>query len=275
MRRRLVFVPDAAGGDATNDAVVVTSGRTGTFLVERRFGNADGPRAAVLVEAGDLEAAVRRADAVDPARLVEAGPGWTIHRRVNIDADAGTMRPVAATITLAAASVEVRFPDVTGLPARIRMHARERRHLVLSDDLLAVLGWDWSPLRRAGSAWEGSVRLRGLDATAAAEEVTRTLARHLATTLGATPRRFHERLWPQRIGVALRRAVPLLAVLVLALEFALAPELRSARANPLVLAALAAPLLLVLGFMRWSEDPRFEVPRWPRPSRESAWALAD
>jgi hypothetical protein len=275
MRRRLVFVPDTGRGEATADAIVVESRRNGGFRVERQLGHDDGPRAAVLVEAVDAETAVRRADAVDSSRLREEGSGWTIHRRMRIGTDGGALLPVAATITLDAATVEVRFPEVTGLPARLRIHPRRGRRLVLTDDLLAVLGWDWSPLRRVGSAWEGSVRLRGVDAADQAGHLSRTLARHLATTLDAPPRRFHERLWLQRVGVVVRRAVPLVALLVLVLEFALAPELRMARANPLVFLALAAPLLLVLGFMRWSEDPRFELPRWPRPSAEPAWAPAD
>lgn len=156
-------------------------------------------------------------------------------------------------------------------PGRARRSATlslsSRQPVSLPDDLLAVLGWAWSPLVRHGAGWRGSVRV----CPGGVEARLMQAAGHLARTLAAPPAAFHARFAPARWRVLARRSVPLgLWALVLGLA-GVAPELREARDSLAPLVVLLLPPALLGLFVLTAESPRLEIPPAPQPLRASAW----
>jgi hypothetical protein len=145
--------------------------------------------------------------------------------------------------------------------------------LVLPDDLLAVLGWDFGLLRRIPGGWRGSLRLPGREPRRSqhAERAALTLGRHLVRTLRASPAEFHATRTLARWGVAFRRALPVLVSAALIGGVALLPRLHIAEGSALrMLFFNLPPVLLVLVFcMR--EIPPFEIPAPPRPLSRPHW----
>lgn len=216
-------------------------------------------------------ALLRAMQSVHAARQLLIGDGYVVarHDRAHIASstipDASLpLRPVAATVRVGTAALHFSFPHVAGLSAALHLSAPRAQHDALPDDVLAVLGWDWSPLRLDDGRWRGSVRLRGRDLDDAATRVMRTAARHLARALAEGPRRFRERLAMRRIGVALRRALPTIAFALMGIEALFAHPLGLARWSAPSLLMVALPLSLLALYVLRSQDPRFELPRWPR-----------
>jgi len=148
--------------------------------------------------------------------------------------------------------------------------------LAIPDDLLAVLGRDWSPLRLDADAWRGSLRLRGKEPgrSRRAEAALTAGARHLAMTFAEPPARFHERRVAARWAVMLRRALPLLACFGLIGAAAAVPRLHLAENSGLRMLIFNAPPILMMLFFCLRELPRIELPPLPRRSRSAQWRLA-
>jgi hypothetical protein len=143
----------------------------------------------------------------------------------------------------------------------------------LPDDLLAVMGWAWSPLRKTTDGWNCKLRVTGNEPHRSRQmesRLERTVA-HLRRTLARPPYVFHDTQLRARWGVAFRRAIPLLVVIALiaaavALCFVDIPQ--DSMFNLLI--QFAPPLLLFAAFgMR--ETPKLEFPPIPRRSTATAW----
>jgi hypothetical protein len=144
--------------------------------------------------------------------------------------------------------------------------------IALPEDLLAVLGWGWSPLTRIRGSWVSRVRVggKGPERSRRAERALERTVRHLAATLGELPRRFHERFLAARWGVALRRTIPVLTAAGLVALVAALPG--AVLDDPAVrLAALNLPILVVALSFTLQEGARVELPPLPRRSVAPAW----
>ena len=207
-----------------------------------------------------VEACVRTRS---PAREVE----------LTLTVAAGPVAGAAASLGIAGRGAGSRADGDGARSATIELRATANGALgpegTLPDDLFAVLGWAWSPLRRVGDAWRGSVRL----GPGGAESRLHEAAEHLARTLAEPPQAFHARLAARRWRVLARRSVPLLAWTLVLLLAGFAPLLHEARAmlGPALPALLALPLLLLGAYLWRSESPRFEWPPFPKPLRAGAW----
>jgi hypothetical protein len=186
-----------------------------------------------------------------------------------------------ATAEVAALTLKVRIPAVTGVPAEISLKAASGDPIELPDDLLAVLGWPWSRLQRVQHGWTGVLRLRGKDEVRQgvvsttrsrdAEARLRATVEHLARTLAEPPQRFHERQLRQRWGVTLRRATPLLGGLAMLLAAAAVPKIDLAEDSVLRMLIFHAPPLLLVAFFCLREMPRIEIPPLPRAPGAKPW----
>ena len=143
----------------------------------------------------------------------------------------------------------------------------------LPEDLLAVLGLDWSRLSRHSGGWRASLRLRG-DATVRAldaEAKFRRTVEHLVQVLGAEPTAFHAQFRAARWRVMLRRAFPLLVCLGLIGASAAVPLLELGPGSVFRMLIFNAPPLLLVWLFAMRELPRIELPPLPRALPPDAW----
>lgn len=160
-----------------------------------------------------------------------------------------------------------------GLPADIELRAERDRHLKVPQDLLAVLGWDWRPLRAFGKNWRGSVRLpkQGSARTAAAEARVSEAVAHLERTLARPPAEFHARYRGARWVVTGRRALPLTVGVGLLAASPLVGLLSLSEGSLLRMLIFHAPPIMLVGLFTLREMPVIEVPPLPRQLIAPGW----
>lgn len=159
------------------------------------------------------------------------------------------------------------------MAASLVLEAADSEPPALPQDLLAVLGWNWAPLQRAGEVWKSRVRLRrrGRARTADAEAKLERAAEHLAHTLTAPPGRFHDLHRRARWGVVFRRALPTFTAIRLLATVALLPRMGLHSIEGAWTLLYHVPTLLLAGAFMLQEMPRFEIPPWPRRSTAPDW----
>lgn len=275
LARRLAFkaIDHEAG---LRETLELDNAAPGRFRLTRTLALADGPSCTLWVEGTDPAALIAGIESVPHARQYRIGPGFVMALGHRLDAS-GTLR------------LETGFAQVAGLTVRLTMPTHRSRRadvalttglddpVALPEDLLAVLGWDWSRLDRwtdrTGIRWAGSVKLRGrtVAADADAEAKLERAARHVAETLAEPPARFHERRRFARWMFTFRAAIPLLVcigLIVGSLAFSKAGLSQDSVVRMLI---FNAPPLLLVAFFCLRELPRIEVPKWPRRSTAAAW----
>jgi hypothetical protein len=277
-RRHLVFRRDAAACDAATptDTLELDGAPGAPLALTRRSGEPNGLQATLRAEGRDAAALLARVQAHDTAAQFEVVAGHRVawSRRLDDGAASGPVS-VAAEWRSPWVTLALRIPPPPARSAPLEIVACVPGVAALPDDLLAVLGWDWSPLRaNAPGRWSGRVRLRGHGAAREREARRKlhALTRHLAATFDAPPARYHERLKVRRWGVLARRALPQAALLVLALDVAAATRLRAQADSPWTVLLLLVPALLLGLYLLRSEQPSFEWPRWPARSGAASWA---
>jgi hypothetical protein len=144
----------------------------------------------------------------------------------------------------------------------------------LPEDLLAVLGLDWSRLSRHSGGWRASLRLRGDGAARGldAEAKFRHSVAHLAQVLAAQPAAFHPRFARERWRVVLRRGFPLVVCLGLIGAAAAVPLLELGPGSVFRMLIFNAPPLLLVWLFAMREMPRIELPPLPRPLAADSWS---
>ena len=310
--RRLLFKPvdhEAAelGGiswPALRETLQLESPAADLFCLTRLMRLPNGLVATLQIDGPQPGELLARIAAVPIHRQLCSGPGFVIaqsHRLVGQGAT-GSAAP-SLLLTRAVAQIDAHLgahlgahpgaepgpltlsleqPSVRGLLAELTLTAPPGIAIALPDDLLAVLGRDWSRLGEAAVGWRSSLRLRsGLRWRASefarsrdAEAKLAQAAAHIASSLAEPPARFHERQRAARWRVYARRSVPLLACIALVFAVASVPRLNLADNSPWrMLIFNAPPLLLILVFCL-RELPRIEIPPWPRRATATAWHTA-
>jgi hypothetical protein len=278
LQRRVVFRPvehAPAEGPAWRETLCLDTPAAGDCTLTRGVALPSGLQARLELDGPTPDRVLERLQAVDLRRGLLQGPGWelALHQRLAAHDKAPTL--AGAELRLAGLTLKVSVQATPSAPAEILLQpdAEPGPHDAWPDDLLAVLGRRFGLLERRDKGWRVHLALprREPERSATAECELKRVAQHLAQTLAAPPAAFHARWRRARLGVTLRRAVPLLVCIAL---IAAAPALAGlALAQTSVWRMLvfnAPPLLLVLLFgMR--EMPRFEIPPWPRPLRAAAW----
>lgn len=276
--RRLAFKPmqrAEAGLPPLLETLALENPETGQYRLTRTLALADGLAATLLAEGAQPAALLAQVDAVPPQRQFDIAPGHRLALGQQLDAAGRALALLAARARIDGFDLGLAMPTVRGVPAEITLTAAGEPN-ALPEDLLAVLGWDWTRLEARADGWRGHLRLRGrgIGRSVHAERRLRRAVDHLARTLAEPPGRFHDRHRLARWGVVLRRAVPLLVSLGLIAAAAAVPRLALADDSVMRMLILNAPPLLLIGFFCVREIPRIEIPPLPRRSTAAGWFTA-
>jgi hypothetical protein len=189
------------------------------------------------------------------------------------EATAASMRLTRATARLSGLELQLAAPTVKGEPAIVVLGSGGPTAIDVPQDLLAVLGWDWSSLAAAGDGWRGTLRLRQREPERSRrlEREFERAVRHLVVTLREPPGQFHRRWAAARWRVYAKRAAPLLGCVVLIASTAALPRAHLSEHSPLRMLIFNVPPLLMGLFFCLREIPRIEIPPLPRRLRAPAW----
>jgi hypothetical protein len=259
-RSYVIDVPADAG--LSKKAAVSAGGAVGAVVGRvrslRRHSDAEAPPAAPGPDEAVSEPIAQSGDA-------DAGDAPGVPRPILVEASA---RIAGAMLTLKA--------DRLGGPAvEVKLTADPGFKLKIPEDLVAVLGWPWRPLREFVSYWRGGIRVSGSEPTRTADielKLARTV-KHLARTLAQSPERFHDRFRRARWRVSFQRGIPLMVgLLILAITPAV-QFLRMEDDSILRMLIFHAPPMMLVGFFMMREMPRIEIPPLPRRLINRSWIV--
>jgi hypothetical protein len=275
LERRIVFKPiEHVGPPALRDTLELENPYDDYFCLTRRLQlEGSGPQASLMAEGRDVGELLQRIEAVTPQRQFSAAPGSMTALSFRLDATKLIL--TEATSQLGGYELHTRVPRTKGMAAEFELSAPAASPVTLPEDLLAVIGWDWSPLRARKDSWTGKVRLRGKEprrSMSAEAKLARTV-RHLVATLSQPPAAFHARYARARWGAAFRRGIPLFTALGMIGGVSMLPRAALDDFSPLRMMLFNIPTLLLALAFSMQELPRFEIPPWPRRLDASAWPL--
>jgi hypothetical protein len=280
--RRIVFTSHATTaeperGDTPQEALVLECRESGSFVLERTLAHPDGRRATLQALGPDPGVLLAGIESVPRERHFESGTGYTIERSYTVNGVGGGMAMSLALsegrVRLEGVTLALRVPPVRGVAGEITLAGPAGTTLALPEDLLAVLGWNWSRLVRGTERWTSKLRLPGgaTERTHAAERALERAGAHLARTLAEPPSRYHERLRLARWGVFFRRGIPTWNALALVAIALATSRFQAALSVPVWLALYHVPTLLVAASFLLQEQARFEIPPWPRRLHTASW----
>lgn len=275
VERRLVFKP-TPHADGLHETLTLEHPDDRFFHLTRQLRRDDGSglQASLMAEGTDAAVLLQRIDAVAAQRQFRAGGGVDTALSFRLDGGSEALILTQTTTRFGGYTLACRVPRTRTMAAELELSAPAGSSVALPDDLLAVIGWDWSPLRRGKpGVWTGKVRLRGKEprrSSSAERKLERTL-RHLVATLSRPPADFHALHAGARWGAALRRGIPLLTVAGMIGGVMMLPRAVVDDFSPLRLMMFNLPTLLLAVAFSMQELPRFEIPPWPRPLKPSDW----
>jgi hypothetical protein len=275
LARHLHFKPLERG--ALREDLVLDAATPGRFQLTRTLTRPDGLQASLVAEGPAVDALLAEVESVAPERGFVVADGLVVahHHRLAPGTGPAASRLVLTQglARLAGLSLKITLSGVKGSRATVDLRPDAGSTLALPDDLLAVLGWAWTPLMERELGWQAGLALpgEGVRQGQAAEAGLLRAARHLAQTLAEPPARFHARWRWARWGVVLRRCIPLaVCVGLIAGAFAV-PKLGLAQESMLRMLILNLPPLLLVAFFCLREMPRIEIPPLPRQPADTAW----
>jgi hypothetical protein len=282
--RRLLFRPIEHAD--LHETLQLEIAKPGAFRLTRTLRHVSGLEATLQARGPDAGALLQRVESVPPQAQFRSGPGYVIALSQRIEAASAASSdgaaPTRTLMTQGEAQVHglqllLKVPAARGLTCDIALTPAPGQAFELPQDLLAVLGWDWSRLDRKKTGWSALLRLRGRepDRSRLAEARLEAAAAHLARTLAEPPARFHQRFQRARWVMVFRRSIPLLTVFGLFAGALCLPYLHIAEDSVLrMLIFNIPPLLLAWGFCL-QEMPRFEIPPLPRASAAPDWKATE
>lgn len=294
LERRLVFKPvthagQVPGAGDLHELLQLESFGTGTCRLTRTLTHPSGLQATLEAMGQEPQALLAMVNATPPQHQFHAGAGFVVARSYAAQGVYGAAsgaasggaahgRPAAppvlhcGVVQVEGLRLVMTVSAVSGVSADLVLTPTSADELMLPDDLLAVLGWDWARLIRKKDGWNSKLRLRGNSARRSrhAQAALDRAAEHLVRTLAEPPGRFHERHLAARRGVVFRRAIPLLTLALLIVTVLSLPRF-DFEASPLWVLLYHVPTLFILLSFRLQELPQFEVPPWPRRSGAPAW----
>ena len=276
--RRLRFQPvqhAAATADAPQlrEVLQLESFSDELMRLTRLLEHPSGAQSRLHVDGDDAAALLARLEAVPPHTQFREVAGVTLALEQRLPGRSKVPQLVQAVAPVQGLRVVLTVPQARGLPADLDLEIQGSAPIDLPEDLLAVIGWNWAPLVRRPGRWSSKLRL-GRHEPARSERALAGLERtvaHLVQTFAEPPADFHTRHRAARLGVVLRRAIPVLTAAALVAAAFIVPRFIGEQALFTQLLVLSAPpVLLALGFSLQSQA-RFEIPPWPRPLSRAAW----
>jgi hypothetical protein len=145
----------------------------------------------------------------------------------------------------------------------------------LPDDILAVLGLAWRPLKPARGGWSSNIWIQRREparSTDAADKMRRTVA-HLTRTLAAGPSRYHGAHARARWAVVARRLLMILLALGVLAAAPVLMLLPIGDGSTVRMLAFHLPPLLLVALFTLREMPSMMPPPIPRRLPADAWTL--
>jgi hypothetical protein len=285
--RRLVFKPReresrSLFAPALTETLVLENPGRDDYRLIRTLTTGSGEEASLRVDGRDPGSLLERLDRIAPQVHFQHRRGVTIARNYRLYASP-SKDPGApprddlvlreATADLGDVLLNLDSATGAGAPAEVWLMPKPERPFDPPEDLLAVLGWRWRPLRRHRAGWRSLLRVarREPRRTRDCERRLERAVDHLALTLREPPARFHAR-FPVARWVCLGRRIAAILV-VLGLLAAGPLILWSDLPNDSVWRMLAfnSPPFLLFAVFAMREMPNLRPPGWPRPLPETAW----
>ncbi|QDL96214.1 hypothetical protein FLL57_02360 [Rhodopseudomonas palustris] len=293
LARRLLFKPlihneAGCGGIDATELLQLDNPRPGLNQLTRTLTLDDGLTATLETQGGDLDILLQRIEHVLPQQQFRSVESTLVALSYRLTPDNG--RQVAGTANrvllrgeaeIAGFRVILRGAPVRGYPAEIDI-IPSTPGVALPEDLLAVIGWAWSPLRKSKAGFTGKIRVRGQEPELSrrVEAALEKTVAHLARTLTRPPAAYYETLRGARWTVTFRRGIPALffgGLIAGAASLTLIDVPQDSIFNLLL---MGAPPLLMFGAFGMRETPSLEIPplprRWkatwlpePEPARQS------
>jgi len=263
----------AHGLGTLHEGLALESLPTGTLRLVRTLSGGDGPEGSAEAMGPNGAELLDRVMAVPPSALLRRGEGFALARQQMVHATGRVF--TRGVVRLDGLELTMTVSPVRGVAADLRLVETGPVAFALPDDLLAVLGWDWTRLLRERGGWRTRLRLRGGSdrRTRTAEAALDRAAEHLARTLAEPPSQFHERHRGARLFAMFRRSIPLLTPAALVIAVLALPRF-DVEASPLWVLMYHVPTLLIALAFLLQELPAFEIPPWPRARREPSWQLS-
>lgn len=279
--RQLQFKPVELGGDPTRavasprltQTLQLDCHASSSFTLTRVLRREDGLQASLSASGSKVDELLARVEAVAPAAHFQVGDGFVVARSYVLPASGAAPWMARGVLRVDGLTLNLALKDVRGRAADIVLGSDEGQTLELPQDLLAVLGWDWGRLTHTRDGWTGKLRLRGGTPRRSrhAEAALARAGAHLARVMAEAPARFHQGHFGARLGVVLRRSIPLLTAVGLVLgALALTQVPIDGNAGLFMLLHYGSIVAIALSFCL-QEEARFEIPPWPRRSTAARW----
>jgi hypothetical protein len=288
LKRRIAFKPIDHPGNSPQapplrETLLLDVLESGNFRLTRTLTHASGLQAQLHAVGPQQAVLLADIDAVPPsaqfrfmpatAQAVACAVAISLGLEPGSGAASGRTVLTQGRVQLDGLVLTMEVSSVRGIAAELRLEGAVVACNELPQDLLAVQGWDWTRLARDARGWHSRVRLRGKEpqrserARARLDEV----AAHLARTLAAPPLQFHEQHWRARWGVVLRRGIPTLTLVLLALGLWGVSRVAVGNETGAWVLLLHVPTaMLAIGFSL-QEMAQFEIPPLPRALTASSW----
>lgn len=259
------------------ESVILRTPRPGSFYLKRTLEAPGGIAARAELWTRSVEDGVRALEALPPAaQFRRVSGGWAaFHYALDPDPELPP-RILGGEVRVADRLVELDAGGAAGLPADLKIGEHPDGDADFPDDLLAVLGRGWRPMKRTPTGWKSTVQIPRREPRRSEQVEARLLrtAEHLEEVFTASPEAFHSRFRRQRWTVLWWRSLWIqMGVLILAVSLILFQNQTLEDSPWLRMWVQVAPVLLFVGtFFYSSRDTRvMELPRIPGPLPFPAW----
>jgi hypothetical protein len=289
IERRLVFKPVEHRDITTfqhtaQEVLALDNPHPDQFRLTRTLTLDSGLEARLQTDGADPGALLAWIETVSPPRQFREIAGMTValsYRLIATGTDAADgLPPLQLELTrgeamIAGLRVVLNADTVKGYPVQIDLAPAAADAAELPEDLLAVIGWGWSPLRKTPAGWSGKLRARSKEPQRTRDleaKLEKTVA-HLAATLAQPPTFFYDSLRRARWVVTFRRGIPLLIFVGLMGVAGALTKIEIPPGSIINLLIMGAPPLLLFAAFGMRDAPPLEIPPLPGRAKAKSWQL--